>query len=413
MSSQGSTFAADRSSSRESYGMILDIFSELQRPGAVTPTDFRDAYDEALAQAVLADELGFGCWWAVEHHGTPVFSLSSTPEMMLVAIAQKTQGIRLGHAAVLAPFRINHPLRVAERAAFLDLVSDGRVELGLARAGGSEWETFGVDPDRSRAELSEAFHMIPRMWREDSFKWESELIRIPERRVVPKPMQDPHPPLWATAASQEGFEHAGRMGVGVLGTGFMTPLDVSASMFEAYDRGLEDCEPAAAFVNAQRALFTFFHCGESRRQVIESGAPEAVLWFMNEAPRVFGNSRQLWLDLIRGEAWNHAGVDLARAVNEAEGMDDLDDPHPVVRLLNRHEAGLPIDPEEAYDALEAIDGVILGDVDLCRKKLRRHGELNIDRLGLFTQFGALGHEAVMRSMRIAGEELLPEFQGGG
>ncbi|MCE2391225.1 MAG: LLM class flavin-dependent oxidoreductase, partial [Proteobacteria bacterium] len=121
--------------------MILDLFSELQYPGAKTPDDFRNAYTEALAQAELADELGFGCWWAVEHHGTPAFSLSSTPEMMLLAIAQKTRRIRLGHAAVLAPFHINHPLRVAERAAFLDLMSGGRLQRGLARAGGAEWET--------------------------------------------------------------------------------------------------------------------------------------------------------------------------------------------------------------------------------------------------------------------------------
>ena len=97
--------------------MIFDIFSELQRPGALASQDFRAVYTEAIEQAQLADELGFGCWWAVEHHGTPEFSLSSVPEMMLLAIAQKTERIRLGHAAVLAPFKINHPLRVAERAA--------------------------------------------------------------------------------------------------------------------------------------------------------------------------------------------------------------------------------------------------------------------------------------------------------
>ena len=389
--------------------MILDLFSELQYPGAKTPDDFRNAYTEALAQAELADELGFGCWWAVEHHGTPAFSLSSTPEMMLLAIAQKTRRIRLGHAAVLAPFHINHP----ERAAFLDLMSGGRLELGLARAGGAEWETFGVDDSRTREQLSEAFHMIPRMWREEVFQWESDTITIPERSVVPRPLQQPHPPLWATAASEEGFELAGRLGVGVLAIGLMTPLEITASMFEAYGRGLADCRPAGEFANAQRALFTFFHCGETREQVIHSGAPEAILWFMNEAPRVFRNSRALWLDLIRGEAWSGKGVDLAAAVPNSEPPDDLDDPHPVVRLLNRQEAGLSIDPEEAYEALEPIEGVILGDIDVCRRKLARHAEIGcIDRLGLLMQFGALGHEHVMRSLRIAGEVLLPEFHDG-
>ena len=164
--------------------MIFDIFSELQWPGASGPEDYRASYTQALEQAKLADELGFGCWWAVEHHGTPEFSLSSAPDMMLLAIAQQTERIRLGHAAVLAPFNINHPLRVAERAAFLDVMSNGRVELGLARAGGAEWETFGVDGDRARAEVTEAFRMIPQMWREGPFKWDSEIASIPERDIA-------------------------------------------------------------------------------------------------------------------------------------------------------------------------------------------------------------------------------------
>lgn len=389
--------------------MIFDIFSELQRPDAREAEDFQAVYAEALDQARLADQLGFGCWWAVEHHGTPQFSLSSVPEMMLLAIAQNTERIRLGHAAVLAPFNINHPLRVAERAAFLDVLSGGRLELGLARAGGAEWETFGVDPDRTRAELTEAFHMIPRMWREDPFKWESELITIPERHIVPRPLQQPHPRLWATAASPEGFELTGNLGVGVLATGFMTPFDTLKTLFACYDKGLESCRPAGEFINNQRTLFTFFHVAETQKQVIESGALEAALWFMNEAPRVFRNSRKTWLELIRGTPREY-GVDLARAIESAEAADDLDDPTPVIRLLNRHEAGLPLDPEEIYDAFLDVESVIIGDIDVCRRKIAAHLELGIDRLGCFAQFGALTHEPVMRSLRIAGEVLLPEFE---
>ena len=169
--------------------MILDIFSELQR--ALPPGQKADAAFEgrilkdAIEQAKLADELGFGCWWTVEHHGATEFSYSSSPEMMLAVLAQHTERIHLGHSGVLAPFNINHPLRVAERAAFLDQVSDGRLELGLARSGGTEWETFEVDPDSSREQLREALAMIPRMWTEDVFEWKSEHVTIPPRNVVP------------------------------------------------------------------------------------------------------------------------------------------------------------------------------------------------------------------------------------
>jgi alkanesulfonate monooxygenase SsuD/methylene tetrahydromethanopterin reductase-like flavin-dependent oxidoreductase (luciferase family) len=74
---------------------------------------------------------------------------------MPVLLAQHTKRLRFGHSGILAPFRINHPVRVAERAAFADVVSGGRLELGLARSGGTEWDTFGVDPETSRAELRE------------------------------------------------------------------------------------------------------------------------------------------------------------------------------------------------------------------------------------------------------------------
>ena len=127
--------------------MIIDLFNELQMPQPWAPDHERDVFANALAQVRLADELGYGCWWSVEHHCTPEFSYSGAPELMNAAIAQHTERIRVGHAGVLTPFKINHPLRVAERAAVLDHLSNGRVELGLARSGGAEWATFGIDPD--------------------------------------------------------------------------------------------------------------------------------------------------------------------------------------------------------------------------------------------------------------------------
>jgi len=95
--------------------MILDIFSELQTARPPHETDPRALYEQAIEQAMLADELGYGCWWAVEHHTSPEFSWSSAPELVLTAIARHTRRIRLGTSGILSPFRINHPVRVAER----------------------------------------------------------------------------------------------------------------------------------------------------------------------------------------------------------------------------------------------------------------------------------------------------------
>ena len=127
--------------------MILDVFSELQKPLDQDESSF---YADSIAQAKLADAMGFGCWWSVEHHCTREFSYCSTPDLFLTVLSQQTERIRLGTAGTLAPFGIHHPLQIAERAAFLDLMSKGRLELGLARSVEREWETFGVDGQPER-----------------------------------------------------------------------------------------------------------------------------------------------------------------------------------------------------------------------------------------------------------------------
>jgi alkanesulfonate monooxygenase SsuD/methylene tetrahydromethanopterin reductase-like flavin-dependent oxidoreductase (luciferase family) len=389
--------------------VILDVFSELQKAEPGGPEAERSVLLEAIEQARLADALGYGCWWTVEHHGAAPFSYSSAPEIVVAVLAQHTERLRFGHSGVLAPFRINHPLRVAERAAVTDILSGGRLELGLARSGGSEWETFGVAPESSRAELREALQMIPAMWTQDAFRWESEHLRVPERNVVPKPLQKPHPPLWQTCTSPESFEMAGELGVGALATTLLSPLATLRALLDHYERGLARCRPAGRFPNAQRAVFTFVHCAETRREAVESGAAEAALWFVNAAPRVFQVPRRIWIDAIRGEFQSN-DPSATRALAAAEVPDDdLDDPVPVIRALNRQRAGLPLDPEEAFAALEPMESVVIGDVESCRKKMEAFARIGVDRLMCLMAFGALPQARVLSSLRLVGERLLPEL----
>ncbi len=390
--------------------MILDIFSELQRARPSGPDHEGQVFRDEIEQAKLADELGFGCWWTVEHHGAPEFSYSSAPEMMLAVLSQHTQRIRLGHAGVLAPFHINHPLRVAERAALLDHLSNGRLELGLARSGGTEWETFEIDPEKAGDQLYEALHMMPRMWSQNSFKWKSEFATIPERDVVPKPVQSPHPPLWQTSTSPESFYMAGSLGVGVLGTTLITLLENLAALLQEYDRGLERCKPAGEFVNAQRSIFTFMFCAETRQAAIDSGAAEAVLWFINAAPSVFHVPRAVWIDAIRGD-FSDTAPEKTAALTAPEVHDDLNpnDPIPVIALLNRHLAGEKLDALEVFEVMEAIESVVIGDVDACHAKMQAYADVGCDRLMCLMQMGAVSHADVMKSIRLTGEELIPRF----
>ena len=392
--------------------MKLDIFSELQSGHDSPETDARTLLENNLEQAKLADEMGFGCWWAVEHHTDPAFSFSSAPDLLLAAIARETRRIRLGTAGILSPFEINHPIRIAERAAMVDVLSGGRLELGLARSGGAEWSTFGVDPDTTRQQLREALQMIPRIWTETNFHWKSDLLEIPERDFVPKPLQQPHPPLWQTVSGPESCEMAGTLGVGMLGSAPFVPLERMSEAMERYDAGLATCRPAGQRTNDQRAFFTIFHCAETRQQAIESGAAEAALWFMNVAPRVFRVPRENWVNLIRGNASKGAASGpVLEGPEPPPTREELDDPVRVIALMNRQRIGEALDPEEVFDAVEPYDTAIIGDVESCGRKLRRIADLGVDRLLCLMQFGRLPHEEVMRSIRTTGEALIPALRG--
>ena len=122
----------------------------------------KERYDQVLAQVELADEVGFDYFWTVEHHFLREFSHCPAPEVLYGAVSQRTKRIRIGHAVVLLPNQYNHPIRVAERVAVLDILSNGRVDLGTGRSTTLiEMDGFEVHPEETRAQWEEAISIIP------------------------------------------------------------------------------------------------------------------------------------------------------------------------------------------------------------------------------------------------------------
>jgi alkanesulfonate monooxygenase SsuD/methylene tetrahydromethanopterin reductase-like flavin-dependent oxidoreductase (luciferase family) len=391
--------------------MKFDVFCEIQRAFPWNGKDEASLFREVLAQAQAAEAAGFDIWWQVEHHGAPEFSYSSAPEVVLTAIAMTTRNLRVGHAGVLAPFRINTPLRVAERGATLDVLSGGRFELGLAKSGGKEWETFGVNPDTARDQVRDAMRMIPRMWTEPEFSWKSQDYEVPPRNVLPKPVQQPHPRLWQTCGSPDSFYMAGELGVGALGTTLLSPVAFLGTMLREHDRGLADCkEPAGRTFNRQKGVFTFVHAADSRAAAIRNGAAWSALWYVNAAPVVFKVPRRIWYDMITRGLHPQSPRDTAALArldpNEVEIHDD--DP-PVVKLLKRMAMGEDIGSEEAHEILEPLDSVVIGDPEHCIEKLKGYEAIGADRMMCLMQFGQVPHEAVLRSFDLAGRHLVPAF----
>lgn len=387
--------------------MDFDVFSEQQMAQPWPPDHEKQVFINTIEQAKLADQLGYRCWWTVEHHCTPEFSYSGAPELTLTAIALNTSRIHVGHSGVLSPININHPIRIAERAAVLDILSDGRLEMGLARSGGAEWATFSVDGETSTAQMRELFEVLPRLWTEDGVKWDGAHFRFPARTVVPKPLQKPHPPLWQTCSSPDAFEMAGSIGVGVLGTTLLSPLEALGMCLRRFEDGRSRREVISGVDNDQKAVFTFLHCAETREQAIASRAAEAAMWYVNAAPRIFAVPRTIWTNMIRGEAADTRAI--AALDDPSEVMIDLDpdDPVPLIRLMNRQVLGMEVDPVEAYEVISQVESVIIGDVDECLRKARAYQAIGVDRLMSLHQFGGLGHEDAMRSIRLTGEHLIP------
>src|SRR6478735_8598071 len=141
-----------------------------------SPAHEHQVIRDCVEQAVLAEQMGFDRIWAVEHHSLKWYAHMSAPEVFLSFVAARTTTIRVGHGVVLMPFNYNHPVRMAERAAMLDALSGGRLDLGAGRGATlQEMSLCGVDPERTYLEVEESLNMISQMWRKDEFEWDGEL----------------------------------------------------------------------------------------------------------------------------------------------------------------------------------------------------------------------------------------------
>jgi alkanesulfonate monooxygenase SsuD/methylene tetrahydromethanopterin reductase-like flavin-dependent oxidoreductase (luciferase family) len=185
-------------------------------------------YQETIEQIVYAEALGFDTAWLAELHFNPLFSVMPAPLMLAAALAQRTTRIRLGTAVLLLP--LQHPLRTAEEAAVVDLLSQGRLELGVGRGMiAIHFQGFNVPREESRARFEEALMLIKQAWTQETCSFDGKFFHIPPTAVVPKPLQKPHPPLRIAANSPETAVFAGEQGYSVF---VASPINPGAKLAE-------------------------------------------------------------------------------------------------------------------------------------------------------------------------------------
>jgi alkanesulfonate monooxygenase SsuD/methylene tetrahydromethanopterin reductase-like flavin-dependent oxidoreductase (luciferase family) len=253
--------------------MQFGIFYEHQLPRPWADDGEARLIREALDQVELADRLGIDYAWEVEHHFLEEYSHSSAPEVFLAAASQRTRRIRLGHGIVLMPPAYNHPARVAERIAMLDLVSGGRVEFGTGEsASRMELEGFGIDPAAKRAMWQEAVAQVALMLSQSPYAGhEGRYFSMPPRNVVPKPVQKPHPPMWLACSSRPMIHLAAQLGLGALTFAFLDVAEAKHWVADYYDTFKRECTPIAQAVNPNIAMVTGFMCHEDGDEAIRRG----------------------------------------------------------------------------------------------------------------------------------------------
>lgn len=359
--------------------MKFDLIFEMATDEPDNRRTVQRVYHEALEEIELAEEMGFTTAWETEHHFLREFSHSTAPEVFLAAASQRTRKLRLGHGCVLLPHGFNHPIRVAERAAVLDIMSDGRVELGTARSSEFEQGGFDIDPRDTRVQWQEAITAIPQMWRDEEFSFEGEFLNVPPRHVLPKPVQDPHPPLWLACTSPESWRIAGLNGVGALGFSHFADAAELRERIATYHEGVAQATPAGETVNSRVAVSSMVHCADDGDQA-RAEAYDAIAW-------IILNTFRLLSPKAKEGGWGGLTPEVAKT------MQAMEDKAP-----------------EMYQRLNAQNAIIVGDPEECIDKIRTYEALGVDHLICHMSFRGLAHEKTMHAMELFGKYVIPAFE---
>ena len=247
-------------------------------------------YQETIEQLVLADQLGFDIAWLAELHFFRPFSIMPAPLFVAVAAAQRTRQLRFGTGVILVPF--HHPLRIAEETAVADILTGGRLDVGLGRGTiALHFQGFGVSREESRARFEEGLKIILKAWTSDHFEHRGHYFEFPETTLAPKPIQKPHPPVRIAANSPETAEFAGLHDYDVM---VASPINPLPGFFE-HVRNYRDALNRAGYVDHARdvaALF-FVSPGDSFEQVRAQFEPSMMHYFrtIGEQARLGGRGQ--------------------------------------------------------------------------------------------------------------------------
>ncbi len=350
--------------------MKFGIFYEHQLPRDWHDTSEHQLFKNSLDQIELADKLGYDYAWEVEHHFMEEYSHSSAPEVFLAAASQRTKNIRLGHGII--QLTTNHPARVAERVATLDLVSDGRVDMGLGEGSSvTELHPFNLKFRDKRDVWEDAVRCTLPMMYNHGWEYEGEYFHVPKRAVLPKPLQKPHPPLWVACSQLDTIKYSAHRGMGALCFKFVNLAAAEAWVNAYYNTFLHHQEKLTDYqANPNIAVVGGFMCAETDE-----------------------------------EAWRKAdGWTFFQFALQLYGKEGPFEPGQV-NFWERYQAWKATPEGQKRSGSELI-----GSPDTIRKRLKELEDANVDQVILLNQAGKNTHQDICDSLELFAKEVMPEFK---
>jgi alkanesulfonate monooxygenase SsuD/methylene tetrahydromethanopterin reductase-like flavin-dependent oxidoreductase (luciferase family) len=348
-----------------------------------TPQFRRDVDPDAEHHALLndlelvqaADRAGFKYVWVTEHHFLDEYSHLSANDVVLGYLAHATERIHLGSGIFNPLAQVNHPVKVAERVAMLDHLSDGRFEFGTGRGAGSH-EILGflhrdriTDTSATKEMWEETIGEFAKMWLNEEYPgFEGKWWSLPPRKVLPKPWRKPHPAMWYAAGNTTSYAMAARKGLGVLGFS-VGSIDELAPVMEAYKKEITNAEPVGAYVNDNIMVTSTAFVSEDREKAYQSALNSAMSYLQSNVFR--------YHDTFPRPDWVPAWPD----VIPSPGREELE--------------------------MTAAAGLVLGTPDDALETCRKWEAAGADQLVFGV--GMTEQDEMLETIRLMGEHVIPKI----
>jgi alkanesulfonate monooxygenase SsuD/methylene tetrahydromethanopterin reductase-like flavin-dependent oxidoreductase (luciferase family) len=335
-----------------------------------------DIIHRELEQVEWTEELGFDEVWFTEHHFID-YGLSVDPSSLAAAAASRTRRVRIGLAAAILPF--HHPLRLAEQTALVDIISNGRLDVGVGRGNRpAEFAGYRVPQIESRDRFDETVEILRLAWTQERFSFHGRFFDFDDVRVIPKPLQQPHPPIYQVCVSKDGIENTALRGWPMLNSVLTGPVDQLVANRDAYVAALEKSgrgEAEIAALLGRWGVSRQIYVADSDAQALDE-AKAAELWYQESFRRFVVPER-------------------------------IEDAHPSLQPGFRAMADKL--GRVTWDDL-VRETLAFGSPDTVARHIAYMRELGVGQVLCWMNFGGLPQDKIRRSMELFAREVMPRFR---